>query len=188
MRRVRGIGACLAVVLAVLAVTAGSVSAHEFVASKAGATSGKQTTTQKFETNAGAFECQKNTSKGTVVAGSQKTAIVSVQFLECAAFGFGVNASVAEFEFNAEGTATIKKLVTMEVPLAGCETTLPVTGNSNLETVTYKNLAGGKLEIKSQFKAMTYGTTGGSCGTPGKNGMFQGASEVGLSEGTVEWK
>jgi len=114
--------------------------------------------------------------------------IVKVQFLECTAFGFVVEPSIAEFELSAEGTATIKKLVTMTIPLGECEITLPTTGNSNLKTVSYKNLAGGKLEIKSVLKGMTYGATGGLCGEPGKNGAFNGPSEVELPSGTLEWK
>lgn len=177
-----------AMITMVVLAAAGSAAAHEFVASKAGTTTGKQATVQKFETNAGIFECKKDTTEGTVVEGSQKTTIVKVQFLECAAFGFGVNASIAEFEFDAEGIATIKKLIKLEVPLAECEITLPTTGNANMKTVTYKNLEGGKLEIKSLFKGMTYGATGGSCGEPGTNGAFNGASVVELPKGTVEWK
>jgi hypothetical protein len=187
MRRVKAMGRLLGIIpLSMLA--PGSASAHEFVASKAGATTGKHTTVQKFETNAGMFECKKEKSEGSVVAGSQKTTIVKVQFTECAAFGFGVVASIAEFEFNAEGTATIKKLVTMEVPLGECELTFPTTGNSGLKTVTYKNLTGGKLEIKALLKGMTYGATGGVCGEPGANGAFNGNSEVELPSGTLEWK
>jgi hypothetical protein len=178
----------LVATLALGLLISGVASAHEFVASKAGTTTGKQKTFQKFETSSGIFECKKDTTEGSVTEGSQKTAIVKVQFLECTAFGFGVNASIAEFEFNAEGTATIKKLVTMEVPLAACEITLPTTGNNNLKAVTYKNLPEGKLEIKSLLKGMTYGSTGGSCGEPGMNGAFNGASEVELPKGTVEWK
>jgi len=188
MRHVKSMTAALATCLIIVGLDGGWASAHEFVASKAGTTNGKQTTVQKFQTSAGVFECLKDTTEGSVVAGSQKTAIVKVQFLECTAFGFGVKASVAEFEFDAEGTATIKKLVTMEVPLAECEITLPVAGNNNLKAVTYKNLAGGKLEIKSVFKGMTYGATGGSCGEPGTNGAFNGGSEVELPKGTLEWK
>lgn len=188
MRRLTTMEGVLATALMLMVLASGPASAHEFVASKAGTTTGKQANVQKFETNAGVFECKKATSEGSVTEGPQKTAIVKVQFLECAAFGFGVNASIAEFEFNAEGTATIKKLVTMEIPLGGCEITLPTTGNANLKTVTYKNLAGGKLEIKSLLKGMTYGATGGVCGEPGTNGAFNGSSEVELPKGTVEWK
>ncbi len=166
----------------------GSASAHEFVASKTGTTKGKQTTVQKFETSAGVFECKKDTTEGSVTEGSQKTTIVKVQFKECAAFGFGVNASVAEFEFSAEGTVTIKKLITMELPLAECQITFPTTGNSGLKTVTYKNLTGGKLELKSLLKGMTYNSTGGTCGESGTNGAFNGSSEVELPSGTLEWK
>ncbi len=188
MRRVQSMTAALTTCLMLAVLAVGPASAHEFVASKTGATSGKQTTVQKFQTSAGVFECLKDTTEGSVVEKSQKTTIVKVQFLECAAFGFGVKTSIAEFEFDAEGTATIKKLVTMEVPLAECEITIPVAGNANLKTVTYKNLAGGKLEIKSTLKGMTYGATGGSCGEPGTNGAFNGASEIELPKGTLEWK
>jgi hypothetical protein len=176
----------LALVLAVLG--APSASAHEFVASKAGTITGKHLNAQKFKTNAGVFECKKQTTEGSVAAGSQKALIVKVQFRECAYFGFGMEASVAEFELSAEGTVTIKKLVTLTVPLAECEITFPTAGNSNLKAATYKNLTGGKLEIKALLEKMSYGATGGVCGEPGANGAFSGNSEVELPSGTLEWK
>lgn len=188
MYRVGMAGKALVAALAFGALVAASASAHEFVASKAGATKGKQVTVQLFQTNGGIFECKKETSEGTVVSGSQKIAIQKFKYTECAAFGFGVNVSETEFEFNAEGTVAIKKLVKMEVPLAGCEVTLPTTGNGALKAATYKNLAGGKLEVKSLLKSMTYGATGGSCGEPGKNGEYTGNAEVELPGGTLEWK
>jgi hypothetical protein len=188
MHRVGIVGRALVVAFVLGALAAGSASAHEFVASKAGTTKGKQLTVQKFQTSSGIFECKKETSEGTVVAGSQKIAIETFKYTECAAFGFGVNVSETEFEFNAEGTVAIKKLVTMEVPLAACEVTIPTTGNSALKSATYKNLTGGKVEVKSLLKSMTYGTTGGSCGEPGKNGEYNGNAEVELAGGTLEWK
>lgn len=188
MHRVGIFGRALVGALALWALAAGSASAHEFVASKTGPTKGKQLNVQKFQTNAGIFECKKETSEGSVVLGSQKTTIEKIKYTECAAFGFGVNVSEAEFEFNAEGTVAFKKLVTMEVPLAGCEVTLPTAGNGALKTVSYKNLAGGKVEVKSLLKNMTYGATGGTCGEPGKNGEYNGNAEVELTGGTIEWK
>ncbi len=187
MHRVGMVGRALVAVLVYSAFAAGLASAHEFVASKAGTTKDKQLNVQKFKTSAGVFECKKETSEGSVVAGSQKTTIEKLKYTECTAFGFGVNVSEAEFEFNAEGTVTIKKLVTLEVPLAECNVTLPTTGNSNLKTVTYKNNTG-KVEIKSLYKSMTYGATGGTCGEPGNNGEYNGNSEVELVGGTLEWK
>ena len=187
MHRVGMVGRALVAALALGALAAGSASAHEFVASKAGTTKDKQLTVQKFKTSAGVFECKKESSEGSVVSGSQKTTTEKIKYTECTAFGFGVKVSEAEFEFNAEGTVTIKKLVTMEVPLAECNVTLPTTGNSNLKSVTYKNNSG-KVEVKSLYKSMTYGATGGSCGEPGTNGEYTGNSEVELVGGTLEWK
>lgn len=187
MHRVGMVGRALVAALAFGALAAGSASAHEFVASKTGTTKDKQLNVQKFKTNAGVFECKKETSEGSVVAGSQKATIEKLKYTECAAFGFGVNVTEAEFEFNAEGTVTIKKLVSLEVPLGGCEVTLPTTGNSNLKSVTYKNNTG-KVEVKSLYKSMTYGATGGVCGEPGTNGEYNGNSEVELVGGTLEWK
>lgn len=187
MHRVGMVGTALVAALAFVALAVGSASAHEFVASKAGTTKDKQLNVQKFKTNAGVFECKKETSEGSVTSGSQKVTIEKIKYTECTAFGFGVNASEAEFEFSAEGTVTIKKLVTLEVPLAECNVTLPTAGNSNLKTVTYKNNAG-KVEVKSLYKSMTYGATGGVCGEPGTNGEYNGNSEVELVGGTLEWK
>ena len=187
MHRVGMVVRALVGVLALLALAAGSASAHEFVASKAGTTKDKQLNVQKFKTSGGLFECKKESSEGSVTAGSQKVTIEKVKYTECTAFGFAVVVSEAEFEFNAEGTVTFKKLVKMELPLAECEVTLPTIGNANLKTVTYKNNAG-KVEIKSLYKNMTYGATGGSCGEPGANGEYSGNSEVELVGGTLEWK
>lgn len=187
MRHVKSMTAALATCLIIVGLDGGWASAHEFVASKAGTTKDKQLTVQKFKTSAGVFECKKESSEGSVVSGSQKTTTEKIKYTECTAFGFGVKVSEAEFEFNAEGTVTIKKLVTMEVPLAECNVTLPTTGNSNLKSVTYKNNSG-KVEVKSLYKSMTYGATGGSCGEPGTNGEYTGNSEVELVGGTLEWK
>ncbi len=178
----------LVATLVLIALAPASALAHEFVASKAGTVKGKQVNVQKFETSGGILECKKDASEGSVVAGSQKTIVLKIQFLECTEFGFGVFASIAEMAFNAEGTATIMNLVEFEVPLAECEITLPTTSNSNLKVVMYKNLAGGKLEIKSVLKPLNYGTTGGTCGASGKNGAYAGNNEVELPGGTLEWK
>jgi hypothetical protein len=75
----------------------------------------------------------------------------------------------------------------MTVPLAECNVTLPTTGNANLKTVSYKTNSG-KVEVKSLYKNMTYGATGGTCGEPGANGEYSGNSEVELVSGTLEWK
>jgi hypothetical protein len=187
MHRLGIVGRALVVALVFGALAAGSASAHEFVASKAGTTKDKQLNTQKFKTSAGLFECKKESSEGSVVAGSQKTTTEKIKYTECTAFGFAVEVSEAEYEFNAEGTVTIKKLVSMVVPLAGCEVTLPTTGNANLKTVSYKTNSG-KVEVKSLYKNMTYGATGGTCGEPGANGEYSGNSEVELVSGTLEWK
>jgi len=187
MHRVGMVGKALVAALALGALAAGSASAHEFVASKAGTTKDKQLNVQKFKTNAGVFECKKEASEGSVTAGSQKVTIEKLKYTECTAFGFVVNVSEAEFEFNAEGTVAIKKLVTMEVPLGECSVTLPTTGNGALKTVSYKNNSG-KVEVKSTYKSMTYGANGGLCGEPGMNGEYNGNSEVELVSGTLEWK
>jgi hypothetical protein len=187
MHRVGMVGRALVAALALGVLGAGSASAHEFVASKAGATKDKQLNAQKFKTSAGLFECKKESSEGSVTAGSQKTTIEKIKYTECTAFGFVVNVSEAEYEFSAEGTVAIKKLVTMEVPLAECNVTLPTAGNGALKTVSYKNNTG-KVEVKSLYKNMTYGATGGTCGEPGINGEYAGNSEVELVSGTLEWK
>jgi hypothetical protein len=73
MHRLGIVERALVVALAFGALATGSASAHEFVASKAGTTKDKQLTVQKFKTSAGVFECKKESSEGSVAAGSQKS-------------------------------------------------------------------------------------------------------------------
>lgn len=184
MRRIKTVAAVFTAAFALVAVSAASASAHEFVASKTGTTKDKSLTVQKFHTNGGTTECKEETSEGTVTELKSKTSVEKVKFAKCTAFGFGVTVSEGEDEFNAEGTVTLlKKQV---VKAFGCEVVVEPTKNSNLKTVEYSN-NGGKLKVKSTVKGITYHSTGGLCGSSGENGEFTGESEEELVGGTLEF-
>jgi hypothetical protein len=184
----RKLGLALVAVFAMSAVSVAVAASHEFVASKEGTVKDKQLTSQKFKTNGGVYECEKETSEGKVKAGSQQTSIEKLKYSECTGFGVAATVSEAELELSAEGSASVLNKITIAVPTYGCKLTIEPSKNSGLPTVSYTNLAGGKLEVKLYVKHITYKSSGGSCGSSGENGEYAGSSEVELPEGTLEWK
>lgn len=189
MKRIKACGLCLIAAFALGAVGVASASAHEFVASKAGAVKGTQVGGQKFKTSSGTIECAKETVEATAVVGSQKTSKQKIKFSGCTAFGFEAVISTAEFEFSAEEWVSILNTVTVEIPLAGCEVLFEPTKNKERKKVSYKNSAPVKtIEAKAAVKGITYFSTGGQCGASGENGEYIGNTKDELVGGTIEWK
>jgi hypothetical protein len=181
------VGVLIVAALGTAALAPAFAQANEFVASKAGVIKDKQLGVHTFKTTAGTVECKTETSEGTVKEGGQKTNIEKVKYGECKAFGFlAVTISVAEFEFSSEGWATLLNKVTIEVG-ASCKFTLEPAKNKELKTLSYANLAGGKLEVKTAVKGFSYTSSGGVCGASGENGEYTGNSEAELAGGTIEW-
>jgi hypothetical protein len=189
MKRIKIVGLCLVVALALSFVSAAAASAHEFVASKAGTVKGTPVNGQKFKTNIGTIECMKESVEATAVAGSQKTSKQKIKYGACTAFGFEAVISEAEFEFSAEEWVSILNKITVELPLAECTVTFSPTKNTELKKVTYKNSAPAKtVEAKAAVKGIIYKSSGGSCGTSGENGEYIGNTKDELVGGTIEWK
>jgi hypothetical protein len=203
MQRLKVIVLALVAVFAISAVASATASAHEFVASKEGNLTGKALNTHKFKTSAGTVECEIAKASGTVVAPLIKeTQLGKVKYEKCHVTFIGNPAAEVapevEYEFFAGETkehplvtpwVTLKNNITITIPSAGCKIEVNSAGNSELKSVSYANLAGGKLEIKATVKGITYKGTGGLCGNKEeKNGEYTGNEEVGLEAGTIEWK
>lgn len=190
MRSIRALSPVLAAMVALSLGAVASASAHEFVASKTGTLKGVNTNHQKFKTSSGTVECLAETSEGKIEATKSETNIEKVKYSECTAFGFVVSkVSEAEFEFNAAGTATVKNKIVLEIEaVEPCTITINKgTANTNLKSVTYKNVAGGTMTVEAAVKGITYTTSGGECGNSGTNGEYAGSTKVELIGGTIEW-
>ena len=178
----------LLAVFALTAVGVAQASAHEFNASVEGTLEGKASSVQEFLFSSGGTKslCKTAAISGKVVKGSQKTVKETVKYGECNYFGFSMKVTPAEYEFSAEGTVSVLKKVTFEMPLLGCAVTLePGTG---LNSVSYKNLSAGKLESKLVLTGLKFTGSGGSCGTGPSTGSAVGNLESTLPSGTIEWK
>jgi hypothetical protein len=190
MKRIRFMGLAIVAVFAFSVVGVASAAAHNFEASKTGELKGKALNTHTFKTNAGTVECKKADATGTVAEPLVKeTQVAKVKYSECKAFGVNAEVSEAEYEFNAnESVSVIGKTITVKAGL--CTVTVePVAANAKLKTVTYANLAGGKLEVKSNVEKITYKTNAGCVGGAGTfaNGHYEGNEEVELVGGTIKW-
>ena len=194
MQRLKVVGLALAAVFAFSAVAVASASAHEFEASKEGELNGKAVAgnVHKFKTKAGTVECKVANVVGAnskVVAPLKKeTQEVEVEYKECTAFGAKATVTNAKYLFNANEKVTVKN--TVKVEAAGCTVTVePVAANENLGTVSYANLAGGKLEVKAKVEKVTYKTSAFCLGGAGTfaDGLYEGNEEVELVGGTLKW-
>jgi hypothetical protein len=163
-----------------------SASAHEFKASKAGTLKGKQLNNLRFKSATLSFECTAETSEGKVVAGSQETLKQMVNYHEsCSIEGFVTTVTTADYGFSAGGSLTPENSLIVKA-LAWC--TITINPQKAIKTVEYKNLAGGKLEIKSALSGIAYETSG-LCGKKSEtDGLETANTEVELEGGTVEWK
>jgi hypothetical protein len=176
-------------VLAAIAVlgcaTTAAASAHSFIASKTGELKATQTEEQLFATAAGTVECEIMKGTGTVTSLTSETQKATVEFSECYAFGVPTTITPVEFEFNANGTVSILKAVTIKAS-ASCKISIPA--QSKLSTINYINVTGGKIEIEPIVKGITSNGTGAACtySTESK-GAYQGDSIAELVGGSLEW-
>lgn len=188
MGKVRGIkqaGVMLAAIAVLGSATPAVASAHSFKASKTGELKATQASGQVFVTSAGSIECETLKGTGTVSALTTETQKATVEFGGCFAFGYPTTITPVEFEFNANGTVSILKAVTVKAS-ANCKIAIPA--QSKLSSVKYINLTGGKLEIEALVNGITSTGSGTACnyGTESK-GSYDGLADVELVGGTLEW-
>jgi hypothetical protein len=190
MQNFKKFGVLVIAVFALSAIGAASASAATFTASATGSLSGKATATQEFGINAGTVRCGTALSSGTIVSTASPEQHVSVTYSSCTAFaGFiPVHNIEATYVFTADGKVHIKNQITITVtaPFGTCHVTVP--GGQTVSSVTYANLAGGKMSVTPNITGITYSTTGGTCGSGGTNGTYKGANEVErVGGGSISW-
>lgn len=195
--------AALTAALLMSAVGVASASATEFEASKETGTIESHggvysSSTKTYKTEEQVFsveyetkksmtvECSKVTDKGSVTKAKAETQIVTAKYTGCEVAGTGAKEIEAEYEFNAGGTVTVKKAITITATNGTCTVSVPAQGP--LSKVTYSEITGPEgntaLEIDAAVTGIEWSATGSlaSCdGTGSKVGTGKTGSYTGLS-------
>jgi hypothetical protein len=146
---------------------------------------GSADATNVFTTAAGKVECTTLSVLNASTVLGALTLKATVDYSGCTAFTFPATITPAEYEFNADGTATILKEI--KINATGCEVKVPVAGNANLSTIAYKNNGTGVL-VEPNVKGITSSGTGFACTYASENkGTYVGNSHVTAASGSVSW-
>ena len=183
----------LAAVVMILAFSAPIASAHtpaKFTASAVGSLTGKATQTQIFTITSGEIKCTTATTSGVINSVDFTEQHVTVHYTNCTAFGIPtVHISDPTYLFTANGQVHLKNTVTITVTggIFG-ECTVTITSGQTVGTVSFVNLAGGKMKVTPHVTGIAYHSTGGVCGAAGTNGTYTGDSEVErVGGGSISW-
>jgi hypothetical protein len=132
---------------------------------------------QTITVNGGTVECEEASVSGTGALAKFTTLALKFTYLGCFFGGGTARVSATEYEFNALGA--VKFLSTLTIMGEGSECSIKIVpaDNKALETVEYRN-KGAKLIETSKLKGITYTSSGGPCGTSGKNGTYTGSAEI----------
>jgi hypothetical protein len=133
--------------------------------------------TQKITVNGGTVECGEAAVAGTGTLTKFTTLVLWFKYTKCTFGGEPAKVSVGEYEFNANGAVAVLYMIVITSEIEGCTIKIAPTGNKDLETVSYTT-KGAKLVETSELKGITYTTSGGLCGTSGKNGTYSGSAEI----------
>ncbi|HEX5851582.1 MAG TPA: hypothetical protein VFY36_00680, partial [Solirubrobacteraceae bacterium] len=123
MKRIRYAGLALVIVGALGVTIASTAVAHTFNSDVMASLKGSADATQVFTTAAGKVECKKILVIVGVTGLTVKTLIVIIIYEECKAFGLAATVSPAEYEFDADGTASVLKEITIKA--VACEVKVP---------------------------------------------------------------
>lgn len=207
MRAKFSVVAVIATAFAMSVAGVASASAAEFNASKAGLLSAKVVAgaagKQVFKTSAGNVECTALTAEGKIAEGKKQTQNATVKYENCTAFGDEATVSLAEYEFNANGSVKVLKAITVEAEVEGvteCTVTVPAqtilddeinpANGVFQEGVEYANLSGKMklipepvegIESEGKGKICEYNELGAAA-----KGTYTGESEVTNSGGSIE--
>jgi hypothetical protein len=188
MKRVKFIGLALMVAFALSAVAVSSASAAlVFNSTEVGKLTAKSLTTQTFVTKAGTVECTVVNLTGGTAALSSKVQEATIQYEKCKAFGISATVTPALYQFDANGTTTVLKGIT--ITSLTCVVHVPATGNSSLKTVKFDN-SGQNIILLPSVTGITYTALPG-CANAGtaSDGTYTGNTQVGLASGTgtIKW-
>jgi hypothetical protein len=163
---------------------AASAAAEEFTVSKLGKGKLDAIAAQRFKTTAGVIECKKASALLEFTALKFIVLKVpSLQYTECTAFGVPATVTPASYEFDANGTMTFAKAITIEPETLGC--TIKFAKKTGAEKVSYHKHTG-KLQFEVGVSALTYTASGGACGVGATNGEYDGTLEGEEEGGTFE--
>jgi hypothetical protein len=191
MKRFRIIGLALVAVFAMSAIASASASAFtEFVGTPVGGAitdANPAGNVHKFKTAVGTVECKQETSSGTVTAEKSATNKEKVKYSECKVtepFAAAATVSEAEYLFNANGSVKVENTITVKTSL--CTITVKPQSDTG---ITYANLAGGQLEVKTAVKNIVYSTSG-LCGTKTNEtgGEYSGIAVAKVAGGSLQVK
>jgi hypothetical protein len=185
MKRIAVMGMALLVVLAIGGANAISVSAsgHEFIASKLGKTKSKGSGIQVFKASGFAIECSSVTGSGEITELHSATHKEALSFSGCTGLDGDVSVSTADFDYNANGPATLEKRVLIAPEGMSCEI---VIEPQTVEGLTYETVSG-KLKSDSSIPKVKIKPTSSSCGTSSE-ASYSGTINAELEGGTLEWK
>jgi hypothetical protein len=133
--------------------------------------------TQKITVNGGTAECGEASVSGTGTLTKFTTLILAFKYTKCTFGEEPATVSVGEYEFDANGSLAVLYTVTITSAFEGCTIKIAPTGNKDLEAVRYET-RGAKLVEAATLKGITYTSSGGVCGTSGKNGTYSGTAEI----------
>ena len=133
------------------------------------------------------MKCTTAATSGTIASTNFSEQEMTVSYSTCTAFGFvNTDISPATYLFTASGLVHLKNTISISPTGAGCS--LTIHPQNALGTISYTNLAGGKLGIDPNVKNIAYTSTGGLCGSAGTNGTYTGNSEVErVGGGSISW-
>ncbi|HTA12330.1 MAG TPA: hypothetical protein VK765_02830 [Solirubrobacteraceae bacterium] len=187
MKRIVMLGMALLAVVAIGGASAISVSAsgHEFIASKLGKTKSKGSGIQVFKASGFLIECSSVTGSGEITELHSTTHKEVLNFSGCSGLGGDVSVSTADFDYNANGPATLEKRVLIAPEGMSCEIVIEpqaVEGPLAYETVS------GKLKSNSNVGKVKIKPTSAECGSA-TEASYSGTINAELLEGgTLEWK
>ncbi|HYB24027.1 MAG TPA: hypothetical protein VED41_09540, partial [Solirubrobacteraceae bacterium] len=106
-----------------------------------------------------------------------------ITYSECSGFGKSLTVSAGDFEFNANGPATLEKQIVIKGPGLGCEILIePQTD----ESLSYE-ASGSGLKSRASISTIKIIGTGGMCGGESE-ASYSGTITGELEGGTLEWK
>lgn len=177
-----------AVMPALAAVGSGSAAAHEFEYSAEGLALKSEATSaeQVLRTGSRTVECATATPSGELEAFEAAELKVDVAYSKCKALGASdVEVSQAEYDLNANGTVQIENEIVISVKaiLGSCAVTV---GLQDAGSVSYNNV-GECMEEESNVIGIEYTSSGGVCGSPGREGTYTGSVLIEAEGGTISW-
>jgi hypothetical protein len=200
MRLVKVLGVALVAVFAFAAMAVQGASAHLFESTKVpGLLLASADGPQLFITLAGHLVCNSLKGHGIVTTAKALTQIATVSYTSCSALvKGGALGTVAEpinteYEFNADGTVSILKDVTILVTATGLKCTILVLPQSGLSTVAYDNRGSEptrEILILSHVREILNSATGSVCAeqySHSKTGLYRGNAFVAVDGGEVSW-